>query len=273
MNEDGEPPVLIEEQGAILHITLNRPGARNALTPEMLCRLADAFILLAESRTLRVATLTGQGDKAFCSGGDLASTIPLLTGARTPVDEWDRRLLTDPRILAASGLRDFPLHKPVVAAINGACMAAGFELMLGTDIRLATSEALFALPEVKRGVVPFAGSMARLPRQIGRAHAMEIMLTGDAIDAVTALRMGLINRIVAFDQLAGAARSIAERIASNAPCAVQELKRTVVAVDGLPLDDAYRLEDQCRARVLATEDAREGPRAFIEKRLPRFVGR
>lgn len=269
---DADDPVIVREEGAVLRVTLNRPAARNALTPEMLCRLADAFVHLAESPHLRVAVLTGRGDQAFCAGGDLGSTIPLLTGARQAVDAWDRRLLDDPRVLAASGLRDYPLHKPVVAAINGACMAAGFELLLGTDIRIAAEHATFALPEVRRGVVPFAGSMARLPRQIARAHAMELLLVGEAVDAATALRMGLVNRVVAVDELEATARSIAERIARNAPLAVQELKRTVVESDGLPLDEAYRLEDRCKQVVLSSDDAREGPRAFIEKREPRFTG-
>jgi enoyl-CoA hydratase len=125
------PPILLQTLGAVLVITIDAPQRRNALTPEMLCRLADAFIAFARGPALRVAVLTGAGDQAFCAGGDLARTLPLMTGDRAPEDDWDRRLLDDPQVLAASGLRDFPLDKPVVAAINGTCMAAGFEMMLG----------------------------------------------------------------------------------------------------------------------------------------------
>ncbi len=266
-------PVVIEKEGHLCRVTLNRPEARNALTPEMLCRLADAFIEFSNDPELRVAIVTGAGDKAFCAGADLASTIPLLTGERPPADPWDRRLLEEPIVLAASGLRDFPLHKPVIAAINGACMAAGFELMLGTDIRVAVTNASFALPEVKRGVVPFAGSMARLPRQIGYSRALEILITGDAIDAATAREIGLVNRVVDRDALMKTAEEIAWRIAANGPFAVQRLKQTVIAASGRSLDDAYALENACKADVLASEDAREGPRAFIEKRAPKFIGR
>ena len=266
-------PIVVEHRDAICRITLDRPAARNALTPQMLCLLADAFIAFANDPALRVAIVTGAGDKAFCAGADLASTIPLMSGERAPADEWDRRLLDDPRVLAASGLRDFPLYKPVIAAINGACMAAGFEMMLGADLRVAASHASFALPEVKRGIVPFAGSMARLPRQIGYCRAMELLITGDAIDAATARDMGLVNRVVEPSLLMETAEDLAARIAANGPFAIRRLKETVMAASGQPLAQAYRLEDACKADVMASDDAREGPRAFIEKRPPKFVGR
>jgi enoyl-CoA hydratase len=265
-------PVIAENEQSVCVITLNRPEARNALTPEMLCRLADAFVNFAANPELRVAIVTGAGDRAFCAGGDLATTIPLLTGERDPQDAWDRRLLDDPSVLAASGLRDFALHKPVIAAVNGVCMAAGFELLLGTDIRIAATNATFALPEVRRGVVPFAGSMARLPRQIGYCRAMELLLTGDPIDADTAREIGLVNRVVEPEVLMRVAHEFASRIAANGPLAVQRLKQTVIDASGRSLDEAYLLENACKAAVMASEDAREGPRAFIEKRQPRFKG-
>lgn len=265
-------PILFERRGAIATITLNAPDTRNALTPEMLCRLCDAIKAYAADPALRVAIVTGSGERAFCAGGDLGRTIPLLAGARAPADDWDRRLLSDPEVLAASGLREYPLHKPVIAAVNGACMAAGFELLLGTDLRIAAEHAVFALPEVKRAVIPFAGALARLPRQIPYCHAMEVLLTGDALSAADALRLGLVNRVVPAAQVMATAIALAERIAANGPLAVQALKRTVIEASGRPLADAYRLEDESRRAVLATEDAREGPRAFIEKRAPRYRG-
>jgi enoyl-CoA hydratase len=265
-------PVLIETQGHVLRLTLNAPQRRNALTPEMLCRLADAFAAFAADPELRVAVVTGAGEQAFCAGGDLARTLPLITGDRQPDDEWDSRLLTDPQVLAASGLRDYPLDKPVIAAINGHCMAAGFEMMLGTDIRIAAEHALFGLPEVQRAVLPFAGSMARLPRQIPQALAMQLLLTGEPIDAMQAWRIGLVNEVLPREQVLPRAMAIAERIARNGPLAVRAVKRTVVAASGAALPVAYRLEDAAKQEVLGSADAREGPRAFVEKREPQYRG-
>jgi enoyl-CoA hydratase len=266
-------PVLFEVDGAVATVTLDAPASRNALTPQMLCLLADAVKEFARSAALRVAIVTGAGDRAFCAGGDLARTLPLMSGARVPEDEWDQRLLSDPEVLAASGLRDYPLGKPVIAAINGVCMAAGFELMLGTDIRICAEHASFALPEVKHGLIPFAGSLARLPRQIPYCVAMELLLTGQPFTAAEAQRAGLVNRVVPAAELMPAARRIAEGIARNGPVAVEAVKRTVVAASGLSLADAYRLENEAKALVMASEDAREGPRAFMEKREPVYRGR
>ena len=266
-------PVTFSVQGAVATITLDSPGTRNALTPEMLCRLCDAVKNYASDPALRVAIVTGAGDRAFCAGGDLARTLPLLSGERPADDDWDRRLMSDPEVLAASGLREFPLHKPVIAAINGACMAAGFELRLGTDLRIAADHATFALPEVRRAVIPFAGSMVRLPRQIAFCHAMEIMLAGEAFSAAEAYRIGLVNRVLPAPAVMPEALALAHRIAKNGPLAVQALKKTVVAASGLALREGYRLEDESKRLVLATDDAREGPRAFMEKREPVYRGR
>ena len=266
-------PVTFSVQGAVAVITLDSPATRNALTPEMLCRLCDAFKDYAGDAALRVAIVTGAGERAFCAGGDLARTLPLLSGERPAQDDWDRRLLSDPEVLAASGLREFALHKPVIAAINGACMAAGFELMLGTDLRIAADHATFALPEVRRAVIPFAGSMVRLPRQVAFCQAMEIMLTGEAFGAADAYRIGLVNRVLPASAVMPEALALAHRIAKNGPLAVQALKQTVVEASGLALREGYLLEDEAKRRVLATDDAREGPRAFMEKREPEYRGR
>lgn len=265
-------PVLYEKDGPIAVITLNRPAGRNALTPEMLCRLADAFVDFRDDAQLRVVILTGAGDLAFCAGGDLGSTLPLMTGARAPADDWDRRLLDEPQVMAASSLRDFPLHKPVIAAVNGACLAAGFELLLGTDIRIAADHSLFGLPEVQRALIPFAGSLARLPRQIAQAHAMEILLTGRPVDAQRALQIGLVNHVLPASEVLPKALELARQIAGNGPLAVQQVKQTVFAASGQPLAIGFELEDDSKRRVLASRDAREGPLAFMEKRPPRFTG-
>lgn len=266
------PPLVYSKDGPVALVTLNRPASRNALTPEMICRFADAVIDFAQDDALRVMVLTAEGEHAFCAGGDLARTIPLMTGARQPEDEWDHRLLNEPVVWSASSLRDFPLHKPVIAAINGACFAAGFEIMLGTDIRIVAEHAQFCLPEVKRGLVPFAGSMVRLPRQIPYALAMQILLTGDPITAADALSYGLINEVRAAADVLPRAMQLAHRIAENGPVAVQRLKQTVAESSGQPLDIGFELENQTKDIVMATDDAKEGPRAFMEKRPARYLG-
>lgn len=265
-------PVHYVKDGPVAELVLNRPQARNALSPEMICRMADAVVDFSADDSLRVLILRAEGDKAFCAGGDLALSIPLLSGDREPVDEWDRRVLNDPVVMQASSLRDYPLHKPVICVVQGACFAAGFEIMLGTDIRIAASQATFCLPEVKRGILPFAGSMARLPRQIPYCRAMEILMTGEPFTAEEALVMGLVNRVVPQDQALAEARRLARLISANGPLALKELKKTVIEATGRNLRDGYQLEDAARRTVMASEDAKEGPRAFMEKREARFSG-
>lgn len=267
-----ELPLLFEKKGAVALITLNRPARRNAMSPEVVCRLADAFDALAADAELRVAVLTGAGDRAFCSGGDLELTLPLLSGTRAPQDDWDRRLLSGPETLARSTLKD-GIGKPVIAAINGACLAGGFEVMLGTDIRLAADHATFGLPEAQRGLIPFAGALVRLPRQVPQALAMEWLLTGAAFDAADALRAGLINRILPATDLLPAALAMAERIAANGPLAIAEIKRTAAFARGRPLEEGYAQEARSMATVMASQDAREGPKAFMERRAPVYRGR
>jgi enoyl-CoA hydratase len=266
-------PLLYRKEGSIAIFTLNRPAARNALSPELVCRLADAVVDFVGDPALRVGILTGNGDKAFCSGGDLGTMLPLLSGDRAPEDEWDRRVLEVPAVMAAASLRDFPIDKPLIAAINGACLAGGMEIMLGTDIRVAAEHALFGLPEVRRGVIPFAGSLARLPRQVSYCQAMELLLVGDMIGAAEAQRIGLLNHVLPAAEVMTKAMAIARKIADNGPLAVQRVKQTVTGASGRPLLEAFLLEDESKRVVMASEDAREGPRAFMEKRAPRYVGR
>lgn len=264
--------LLRDVSGGVLLLTLNRPAARNAISPEMACRLADALGDATTDDSVRAVVLTGAGEDAFCSGGDLQLTLPLMTGARLPGDAWDRRLLGDPAVIDRSALRDFEFDKPLVAAINGTCLAGGMETMLATDLRIAAAHARFGLPEAKRGLIPFAGSMVRLPRQIPYCRAMELLLLGDMIGAQDALEMGLVNEVLPGPEVLERALAIAARLAANGPVALREIKRTVRASSGLSLVEGYRLEDRSKERVMATEDAREGPRAFMEKRPARFVG-
>lgn len=266
-------PLLYEKQDHVAVITLSRPQALNALTPEMVCRFADALLDAQRDATVRVIVLTGAGGKAFCAGGDLGVMIPLLTGARPAQDEWDKRVLEDADVMPVSSLCDARLSKPMVAAITGVCVAAGAELLLGTDIRVASEDARFAWPEVKRGLIPFAGSLSRLPRQVPYCQAMALLLSGDTIDAQQALNMGLINEVLPGDQVLPRALALARRLSENAPLAVQEAKQVAMSSIGVTQSQAWQVEKEAYQRIMASEDAQEGPKAFMEKRSPRYQGR
>ncbi len=266
------PDLLVKRHGAILEVTFNRPAKKNAVTAEMVVALADAWKQLRDDADLRVAILTGVGD-AFCVGADLGRLIPLLSKARPPEDEFDRALVADRSIFQTAFLRRFELWKPIVAAVNGYALAGGMEILQATDIRLAAPEATFGLSEPKRGIIPGGGSTVRLPRQIPWVAAMRILLTGSPISAEAARQAGFVNEIVPRENLLAAARAIADEIAENAPLAVQKIKESVVRSSGLPLDGAFAIEDEITRAVLRSDDAKEGPRAFMEKRKPDFKGR
>jgi enoyl-CoA hydratase len=264
--------LLFEKRDGLALLTLNRPAKKNALTPEMIVRLADAWTEFRDDSALRVAVLTGAGD-TFSAGADLGRLIPLLTRARPPDDEWDERMLADPKIFQAAILRNFELWKPVIAAVNGAALAGGCEMLQATDLRLAAPEASFGLPEPKRGIVPGGGSLVRLARQIPYVRAMQILLTGDAMPAGTALEVGFVNEIVPREKLLARAFELAARIAENGPLAVRKIKEAVIRSQGRPLAEAFTIEDECTREVMRSQDAREGPRAFMERRKPNFTGR
>ncbi len=267
------PGLLYEKRDGIAYITFNRPEVRNAMNSEVMVRLAEAWLDFEADDAARVAIITGAGDKAFSAGADLGRLIPLFTGARQPEDEWDRRLMEDRGLQGVALLRTHPLYKPVIAAINGFCLAGGTELIQATDIRIAAPHATFGLSEVKRAIVPAGGSLVRLARQIPYAKAMEILLTGEAMTAQEAHRIGLVNYVVPADELMASAERFARVIASNGPVAVRKIKEAVLRTSGVPLEDAYRIENECAREVMMSEDAKEGPRAFMEKRAPQYKGR
>jgi len=264
--------LLFDKQGDIALITFNRPAKRNALTPEMMVRLAHAWVEFRDDDDLRVSILTGTGT-VFCAGADLARLIPLLTRARAPEDEWDTALIKDRSVYQTAILRRFELYKPVIAAINGAALAGGTEIVEATDIRLTVPQASFGLTEPRHGLVPSGGSMVRLARQIPYCKAMEILLTGDSISAQEALRIGLVNEIVPSDRLLERAFEVARRIVTSGPLAIRKIKETVLRSSGRPLNDAFTIEDEIAREIARSADAREGPRAFVEKRVPHFIGR
>jgi enoyl-CoA hydratase len=237
----------------------------------MACRLLDVFDDVARDPELRAVIVTGAGD-SFCAGGDLRKSLPLLSGTREPEDPWDERVASDLSILARSVRRDIDFDKPIIAAVNGPCLAGGAELLISTDIRIACDRATFGLPEVRHGLIPFAGALVRLAQQISYCNAMQMLLTAEPISAQTAWRIGLINEVVEDDELLPRARTIAESIARNGPLAVRKVKQLVLHSIGARLDEAYAMEDAARAAIMNTRDAVEGPIAFATRREPRFTG-
>lgn len=265
--------VLFEKRGPIAVVTLNRPEARNAISPEVMVKLDEAWSAITEDDEVRVAILTGAGDKAFSAGADLAKTVPLMSGAKEAEDEWDRRFVDDRGLGGRALLRDIQVPKPIIAAINGHAIAGGMELVQGTDLRISVPEARFGVQEVKWGLFPAGGSTVRLPRQFPYARAMELLLTGDLLTAAEALELGFLNRVVPRAELLDTATALAERIAANGPLAVKAVLRSARECLGLTEADGMRVESGYAGPVFQSEDAVEGPRAFLEKRPPVFRGR
>lgn len=251
--------IRLERDGAIGLITIDRPEKLNAMTLSMYDELGAAFAEVRDDARIGVAVLTGAGDRAFCVGADLGESIPALTEERFDISEWD-----------AAHQKHSTLEKPVVAAINGLALGAGFEIMLSTDIRLAASHAEFGLPETGVGVVPAGGTLVRLVRQIPYAFAMDLMLRGERIDAETALRYGLVNRVVPKGDLRDEAFAMAEQLLTKSRTAVATVKRAVRALQDLPEDEAFRLEAELGQQAFASADAREGLAAFAARRPPVF---
>lgn len=270
-NSHGE--VIIRRRTPVLEIVLNRPDRLNALTPAMYLTMADAWEQYRDDADLRVAIVTGAGTRAFSAGADLRTTVPLLTGARAPSGDIEERFLADLSRMNVALLRDFELFKPVVAAVNGDAIGAGTELLQATDLRVCSSDARFGLPEVRQGIVPGGGSITRLARQVPWAIACEMMMLGRPIDAPRALAAGLVNDVVPPGEVLARARAVADAVSDCAPLAVQAVKRGMIGSSGRPLGDGLAGERHLVAEIMRTEDAREGPRAFLAKRRPVFVGR
>ena len=261
------PHALVEREGAILVVTMNRPEARNALSGEMLARMGDAWKLLDTDPELRVGVLTGAGG-TFCAGADLKA----MSGGYAE-DEWTARFEQDADLQWKALLRHARPCKPIVAAVEGYAIAGGTEILQGTDIRVAGASATFGVAEVRRGLFPLGGSTVRLRRQIAYTLAAEILLTGRNVSAQEAKEIGLIGRVVPDGEALAEAMRIAEQIAANGPLAVQAVLRSLRETEGMPEVEALQRELQIGLPIFATEDAREGPRAFKEKRPAVFKGR
>ncbi|HUE12474.1 MAG TPA: enoyl-CoA hydratase-related protein [Steroidobacteraceae bacterium] len=254
-----------ETDGHVARITINRPHAMNAIDSAHNKALEEAWRRLNEDPQIRAGVLTGAGSRAFCAGADLKELIPshhaaVRKGQRTP---WTMGGITlEPHF-----------GKPMIAAVNGHALAGGMELALACDIRLCAPHATFGLAETKWALIPGAGGTQRLPRTVPLGWAMEMILTGDPIDAPTALRIGLVNRVLPIEQLAGDAMRLAATIASRGPLAVTAARRAIL--EGLTLGLAAGLSNERDrfADIMKTDDALEGATAFAEKRNPHFQGR
>ncbi|MBI3966146.1 MAG: enoyl-CoA hydratase/isomerase family protein [Chloroflexi bacterium] len=256
--------LLYEKRGHLAWVTLNRPEAMNAMDPQTYRELGEAWDDFAADPEMRVAIVTGAGNRAFSAGGDLKGYA-----AASYEEYWNG-------FWYPSGPRELKhrhdMWKPVVAAINGYCLAGGLELALACDIRLAAPHATFGATEISRGLLHSTGNIL-MPRLIGLGNSLRYLLTGEHFDAQTALRIGLVSEIVPADELLDAAERLAQQIASNAPLAVRLTKEMAQRCFGVPLEQALRMRDYSHIIIRASEDSREGPRAFAEKRQPNYTGK
>jgi enoyl-CoA hydratase/carnithine racemase len=256
-------PIDVSVEDGICTIVINRPERLNAMDADHYAALSRAWCRVRDEAGIRVAIVTGAGDKSFTTGADIKSFLTRPPG-------YDEMWLTQRDQLLNRGLE---VWKPVIAAVNGYCLGGGMTLMLATDLRVASDNASFGLTEVKRGVIAGNGGTQRILRQLPHAVAMEMLLTGDAIDAATAARWGLVNRVVPRAELLATALELARRIAANAPLAVQATKELALRGRDVDLATGLRMEQMFNRMLMATEDAQEGPAAFAQKRPARFQGR
>jgi len=260
----GTEDLLVEQIGHVLVVTMNRPQAKNALSRPMLVGMADAWVELDTNDDVRCLVLTGAGG-TFCAGMDLKRAA---AGNQPEEDQYAKRWEQDPDLHWKALLRHYRPRKPIIAAVEGFAVAGGTEILQATHIRVAGEGATFGVYEAKRGLFPLGGSTVRLQRQIGYAAAMEMLLTARAYPAAEALQIGLINHVVPNGQALAKAMEIAEQIAANAPLAIEAILRSVQESSGLSEDDALARELEIGQPIFATNDAREGPTAFAEKRPP-----
>jgi E-phenylitaconyl-CoA hydratase len=244
-------------------ITINRPERMNAMDAEHYAALSAAWIRVRDDADIRAAIVTGAGDRSFTAGADLKSFVGAPPSLADLLSTQKDQLLN----------RGLEVWKPVVAAINGYCLGGGMTLMLATDLRIAAEHATFSVPEVKRGVFPANGGTQRIAQQLPHAIAMEMLLMGETFDAQTALRWGLVNRVVPATALMETATEFAQRIVRNAPLAVQAAKELAVRSRDVDLATGLRLEQLMLRLLQDSDDVREGTAAFREKRTPTFSGR
>jgi enoyl-CoA hydratase len=263
-----EDHLLVERDGHVLTVTMNRPERRNALSPSMMAALGDAWDEVNSDPHIRVAILTGAGG-SFCAGADLQA----MTQSH-PGDAFERSEGTSDltRGVIKPLLKGFLLDKPLIAAVEGAAVAGGTEILQATDIRIAGESARFGVSEVRWGLYPLGGSVVRLRRQIPYAQAADILLTGRHVRAPEARDIGLITEVVPDGTALDRAREVAGVIAANGPVAVQAVLRALRATEAVPEAEAMRIDSEIGMPVFTSDDAKEGPLAFMEKRTPQFKG-
>jgi enoyl-CoA hydratase/carnithine racemase len=243
--------IICTKKGHLAHITLNRPEANNIINEQLAQELEEACRQINQDNDIYAVTVTGAGDRAFCSGSEL-ETAKQQCGPASAIASIDC---------------------PVIAAINGEALGQGLELALGCDIRLASDKARFGLTQVAQGLIPMDGGTQRLPRIIGRGKAMELLLTAEAISAKEALEIGLVSKVVPSEKLAGEVEALAKNIAAKGPIALRYIKEAVNKGLDMTLEQGLRLEADLYFLLHTTKDRTEGIRAFLEKRSPKFKGR
>ncbi|MEV4059220.1 crotonase/enoyl-CoA hydratase family protein [Nonomuraea dietziae] len=258
------PHCRVERDGHVVIVTMDRQEARNALSSDMLVGLASAWAYVSEQPEVRVAILTGAGD-TFCAGADLKAM-----GTPSTDPEVQARAAAIANFHWKGLLREDLPTKPIICAVEGYAVAGGTELLVGTDLRVVGESATLGLFEAKRALFPMGGSAIRLPRQIPYCHAMDLLLTGRSVTAAEALAMGLVNRVVPDGQALAVARELADDVAASGPLAVQAILRTYRDTLGLAEPEALKVSDEYGWPVIGSEDAKEGARAFREKRPARY---
>lgn len=261
----------VEHAAGVVTVTLNRPEVKNALNPEMVVRLARLWNEVRADPGVHAVVLTGAAGSTFCAGADLASLAPLLTGARPPADAWDQAVIDDPSLPGRAILTAVELGKPLVVAANGHAIAGGMLLLLAGDVRVAATGARLGFTELKLGL-PSIGAV-RMARELPPALARQVLFTGEPISAERGFEVGFINEIAPAEEVLRVAQRLAASIAACAPLAVKATSEVLRASVGMSDADAQALEAARAVEIFATEDAREGPRAYMEKRAPVFRGR
>jgi enoyl-CoA hydratase len=262
------PHAIVERDGHLMTITMNRPQRMNALSGEMLIRMFDAYEAASRDPDVRCIVVTGAGGN-FCSGADLRAMAGDAADADREIDVA-ARMKADPDLAYKALFRHYRSTKPIIAAVEGVAIAGGTEILQAMEIRVAGESARFGVSEARWSLYPMGGSAVRLPRQIPYTHAAEILLTGKHLSAREALACGLVGHVVPDGQALAKAREIAAVVCANGPLAVEAITRTLHECDGMELDAALRHEWEYGQAVFRSDDAKEGPRAFAEKRKPAF---